>query len=51
MFTLIQTAKINDVDPQAWLADVLAWIADHKSTDLAALLPWKAPRDPVDLAA
>ncbi len=40
MFTLIQTAKLNDVDPQAWLADALARIADHKITDLAALLPW-----------
>jgi transposase len=40
LFTLIQTAKLNDVDPQAWLADVLARIADHKITDLAALLPW-----------
>jgi transposase len=40
MLTLIQTAKLNDVDPQAWLADVLARIADHKITDLAALLPW-----------
>jgi hypothetical protein len=40
MFTLIQTAKLNGVDPQAWLADVLARIADHKITDLAALLPW-----------
>ncbi len=37
--TLIQP-KLNDVDPQAWLADVLARIADHKITDLAALLPW-----------
>ena len=40
MLTLIQTAKLNDVDPQAWLADVLARIADHKVTDPAALLPW-----------
>jgi transposase len=40
MYTLIQTAKLNDVDPQAWLADVLARIADYKITDLAALLPW-----------
>ena len=31
MLTLIQTAKLNDVDPQAWLADVLARIADPKS--------------------
>jgi transposase len=40
MYTLIQTARLNDVDPQAWLADVLARIADHKLSDLAALLPW-----------
>ena len=40
MFTLIHTAKLNDVDPQAWLADSLARIADHKISDLAALLPW-----------
>ena len=40
MFTLIQTCMINNVDPQAWLADVLARIADHKINDLAALLPW-----------
>jgi transposase len=40
MLTLIQTAKLNDVDPQAWLADVLARIADHKINDLATLLPW-----------
>jgi transposase len=41
MYTLIQTAKLNDIDPQAWLADVLARINDHKITDLAALLPWR----------
>jgi transposase len=40
MYTLIQTCKLNNVDPQAWLADVLAHIPDHKITDLAALLPW-----------
>jgi transposase len=39
-YTLIQTAKLNDVDPQAWLADVLARIANHPMNDLAALLPW-----------
>jgi transposase len=52
MLTLIQTAKLNDADPQAWLADVLARIADHKITDLAALLPWNwRPAIPVDRAA
>ena len=40
MYTLIQTAKLNNVDPHAWLADVLARIADHPMNDLAALLPW-----------
>ena len=41
MYTLIQTAKLNGVDPQAWLADALARIADHPINDLAALLPWR----------
>jgi transposase len=45
MYTLIHTAKLNDVDPQAWLADVLARIADHRITDLAALLPWHWARE------
>jgi transposase len=40
MYTLIQTAKLNDVDPQAWLADVLARIADRPQTKLAELRPW-----------
>jgi hypothetical protein len=33
MYTLIQTAMLNGVDPQAWLADVLDRIADHPITD------------------
>jgi transposase len=40
MATLIQTAKMNDVDPQAWLADVLARIAAIPQGQLAELLPW-----------
>jgi hypothetical protein len=41
MYTLIATAKLNDIDPQAWLADVLARIADHPaSSRLNELLPW-----------
>jgi transposase len=40
MLTLIQTARLNDVDPQAWLADVLARIADHSIHRLDAFLPW-----------
>src|SRR4051812_2787395 len=40
MYTLIQTARLNDIDPQAWLADVLARINDHPARALDALLPW-----------
>jgi transposase len=40
MSTMITTAKMNDVDPQAWLADVLARIADHAVHRLDELLPW-----------
>ena len=40
MYTLIGTAKLNDVDPQAWLADVLDRIADMPQTRLHELLPW-----------
>ena len=40
LYTLIQTARLNDVDPQAWLADVLSCIADHPASRLAELLPW-----------
>ena len=39
LYSLIQTAKLNDVDPQAWLADVLARIADHPASRLDELLP------------
>jgi transposase len=41
MYALIVTAKLNDVDPRAWLADVLARIADHPVSRLDELLPWK----------
>ena len=40
LYILIQTARLNDVDPQAWFADVLARIADHPATRLDELLPW-----------
>ena len=40
-YTLIETAKLNGVDPQAWLTHVLARIADHKITRLDELLPWR----------
>ena len=40
MYSLIVTAKMNDIDPQAWLADVLARIAGHPVKKLDELLPW-----------
>jgi len=40
MYSLIQTAKLNGVDPRAWLADVLARIADMPQQRLHELLPW-----------
>jgi transposase len=40
MYSLIVTAKMNGVDPQAWLADVLARIASHPAHRLDELLPW-----------
>lgn len=40
-YTLIESAKLNGVDPQAWLTDVLGRIADHKITRIHELLPWR----------
>jgi hypothetical protein len=40
-YTLIETAKLNGVDPQAWLTDVLSRIADHKINRINELLPWR----------
>jgi transposase len=40
MYSLIVSAKMNYIDPQAWLADVLARIAEHPARRLDELLPW-----------
>ena len=40
IYTLIATAKLNDINPQAWLADVLRRIADHPASRIHELLPW-----------
>ena len=40
-FTLIETAKLNGIDPQAWLTWVLGRIADHKINRLDELMPWR----------
>ena len=51
MYTLIQSARLNDIDPQAWLADVLARINDHNVHRLDQLLPWNWKNDQDKLAA
>lgn len=51
-YSLIHTCRLNDVDPQAWLADVLARIADHPANRIDELLPWHwRPRQLVAAAA
>src|SRR3954449_12036334 len=40
IYTLVETAKLNGVDPQAWLADVLARLPDHPAKRIDELLPW-----------
>ena len=44
-YTLIETAKMNGLDPQAWLADVLDRIAEHHSNRIDELLPWNCIPD------
>ena len=51
MMTLIVTAKLNGVDPLAWLADVLARIAGTPQGLLNELLPWDWKKTPVGSAA
>ena len=40
IYTLIETCKLNDIDPRAWLADVLTHLPDHPASRVAELLPW-----------
>jgi transposase len=51
MYSLIVTAKMNHVDPQAWLADVLARIADHPAHRIDELLPWTWKAEKAAIAA
>lgn len=50
IYTLIETAKLNEIDPQAWIADVLARLHDHPAKRIEALLPWNW-KTPVKAAA
>ena len=51
IYSLIATAKIYDIDPQAWLADVLARLPDHPAKRLDELLPWNWQPQSVAYAA
>jgi len=51
IYTLIQTAKLNDIDPQAWLADVLARLQDHPARQIDEFLPWNWKRERQQRAA
>lgn len=44
MYTLIRTAKLNGLEPEAWLRDILARIGSHPINRLDELLPWKMPK-------
>ncbi len=50
MYSLIVTCKMNDVDPHAWLADVLSRIASHPAHQIDELLPWRWKVDQAKLA-
>jgi transposase len=45
IYTLVATAKLNDIDPQTWLADVLARLPDHPAKRIHELLPWNWRRN------
>jgi hypothetical protein len=51
IYTLIQTARLNDVDPHVWLAEVLARINDHNIQKLDQLLPWNWKNERAKVAA
>ncbi len=51
IYTLIETCKLNDVDPRAWMADILDRIADHPAKAIEALLPWNWKPAPAESAA
>ena len=46
MYTPIETAKLNDIDPQAWLADVLVRLPDYPARRISDLLPWNLRAPP-----
>ena len=51
IYTLIETAKLNDIDPQSWLTDMLTRLQDHPARRIAELLPWNWKQPPQRAAA
>lgn len=52
MYTLIESAKLNGIDPCAWLADVLARLPGHPASRIYELLPWHWQKpEPISVAA
>jgi transposase len=51
IYTLVETCKLCDVDPRAWLADVLARLPDYPARRIGGLLPWNWKRDRIMVAA
>jgi transposase len=51
IYSLIQSARLNNVDPQAWLADILARLQDHPAKRIDELLPWNWKRERAQKAA
>jgi hypothetical protein len=51
MYSLIVTARLNNVDPRAWLADILRRIGDHPASKLHELLPWNWSPEAQEISA
>ena len=51
IYTLIETAKLNDIDPQAWLTDMLTRLQDHPAKRIDELSPWNWKLSPLRKAA
>jgi len=49
IYSRIGTAKLNGIDPEAYLREVLTRIADHPINQLQALLPWNLELPPIDV--
>ena len=51
IYTLVQSAKLNNLDPEAYLRDILGRIAEHPNKRIGDLLPWNVANHPAARAA